>query len=63
MLRTKRLLLRFRRLSSNRVYLSKGEFKHNNNNVLISIYIFNRQKHNYLSKLKKIYLKNFNKKY
>lgn len=59
MLRTKRLLLRFRRLSSNRVYLSKGEFKHNNNNVLISIYIFNRQKHNYLSKLKKIYLKKF----
>lgn len=56
-IRTKRLLLRFRRLSSNRLYLSKGEFKHKNNSVLINIYLFNRQKHNYLSKLKNIYLK------
>jgi Mitochondrial ribosomal protein (VAR1) len=58
-IRTKRLLLRLRRLSSNRIYLSKGEFKHTNNSVLINIYIFNRQKYNYLSKLKNIYLKNF----
>ena len=58
-LRTKRLLLRFRRLSSNRIYLSNGEFKHTNNNVLVNIYIFNRQIHNILSKLKNIYLKKF----
>lgn len=58
-MRSKRLLLRLRRLSSNRIYLSRGEFKHINNNVLINIYIFNRQKHNYLSKLKNIYLKKF----
>lgn len=58
-LRTKRLLLRFRRLSSNRIYLSNGEFKHRNNNVLINVYIFNRQIHNYLYKLKIIYLKRF----
>jgi len=58
-LRSKRLLLRFRRLSSHRIYLSRGEFKHVNNNVLINIYTFNRQKHNYLSKLKNKYLKNF----
>jgi len=59
LLRSKRLLLRLRRLSSNRIYLSRGEFKHTNNTALISIYIFNRQKHNYLSKLKNIYLKKF----
>ena len=47
-IRTKRLLLRLRRLSSNRIYLSNSEFKHNNNSVLINIYIFNRQKHNYI---------------
>lgn len=58
-IRTKRLLLRFRRLSSNRLYLSNGEFKHKNNSVLINIYLFNRQKYNYLSKLKNIYLKKF----
>lgn len=53
-IRTKRLLLRLRRLSSNKIYLSKGEFKHSNNNVLINLYIFNRQKQNYLYRLKKI---------
>ena len=58
-IRTKRLLLRLRRLSSNRIYLSNGEFKHKNNSVLINIYLFNRQKYNYLSKLKNIYLKKF----
>jgi len=58
-MRSKRLLLRLRRLSSNRIYLSRGEFKHINNNVSINIYMFNRQKHNYLSKIKNIYLKKF----
>lgn len=58
-LRTKRLLLRFRCLSSNKIYLSNGEFKHTTNNVLVNIYIFNRQIHNYLFKLKNIYLKKF----
>lgn len=58
-IRTKRLLLRLRRLSSNRIYLSNGEFKHKNNSVLVNIYIFNRQKNNYLSKLKNIYLNKF----
>lgn len=58
-IRTKRLLLRLRRLSSNRIYLSNGEFKHKNNRVLVNIYIFNRQKNNYLSKLRNIYLKKF----
>ena len=52
-MRTKRLLTRFRRLSSNKVYLSSGEFKHTNNHVLITLYIFNRQKNNYLLALKK----------
>lgn len=60
-IRNKRLLLRLRRLSSNRIHLSKGEFKHSNNKVLINLYVFNRQKSNYLSKLKKIYLSKENK--
>lgn len=58
-IRIKRLLLRLRRLSSNRIYLSKGEFKHKNNSVIINMYIYNRQKYNYIYKLKKIYLKKF----
>lgn len=55
-MRTKRLLLRLRRLSSNKIYVSNGEFKHTNNKVLINIYVFNRQKDNYLLILKKRYL-------
>jgi hypothetical protein len=58
-MRTKRLLLRLRRLSSNKVYLSNGEFKHTNNKVSINLYVFNRQKYNYLSRLKNIYINNF----
>lgn len=58
-LRTKRFLFRFRRLSSNKIYISNGEFKHTNNKVLITLYIFNRQKNNYLLFIKKWYLKAF----
>lgn len=56
-IRTKRLLLRFRRLSSNKIYISNGEFKHTNSKVTINLYLFNRQKYNYMLAIKKLYLK------
>ncbi len=40
---------RARRLSSHKIYISKGEFKHTNNKVTINMYIYNRQKINYLN--------------
>jgi hypothetical protein len=58
-MRAKRLLLRFRRLSSNKIYISNGEFRHSNNKVIITLYVFNRQKYNYIFRLKNIYLKSF----
>lgn len=58
-MRTKRLLLRLRRLSSHKYYISNGGFKHTNNKVCINLYVFNRQKNNYLLSLKKSYLKTF----
>lgn len=58
-MRKERLLLRLRRLSSNKIYVSNGEFKHTNNNVIITLYLYNRQKHNYILKIKKEYLKVF----
>jgi CTP-dependent riboflavin kinase len=61
-LRKKALALRFRKVSTNRIFLSKGEFKHTNNKVIITLYVYNRQKNNYLLKLKKRYLKKFLKK-
>lgn len=61
-IRTKKIRNKHRRLSSNRIYLSKGEFKHTNNKVTITLYTFNRQKSNYLLKLKKRFIKKFLKK-
>jgi hypothetical protein len=58
-IRTKRLLRRLRKLSSNRIFISNGEFKHTNNKVTITLYVYNKQKNNYLLKLKKRYLRKF----
>jgi hypothetical protein len=56
------LLHRLRKLSSNKIFISNGEFKHTNNKVTITLYIYNKQKNNYLLKLKKRYLRKFFKK-
>lgn len=53
-MRTKRLLLRLRRLSLNKIFVSNGEFKHTNNKITITLYIFNRQKRSYLNRMKKL---------
>ena len=50
-----RLRIKIRILSSHKIYVSKGEFKHTNNKVIINIYIYNRQRYNYLYKIKKRY--------
>lgn len=55
-IRRKKLLKRRRRFFSNRIYVNNGEFKHTNDKVIITLYTYNRQKHNYLSILKKRYL-------
>ena len=60
-IRSSRLLLRLRRLSSHKIYVSNGEFKHTNNKVIITLYLFNRQKFNYDKKLiKSLYKSWFN---
>lgn len=60
-LRKKRLRLRLRKLSINKIFISDGEFKHTNDKLIITIYLFNRQKYNYLLKIKKKYLRLFKK--
>lgn len=55
-LRKTRLLPRLRRLSSHKIYVSNGEFKHTNDKVIITLYTYNRQKFNYLSLLNARYL-------
>ncbi len=53
---------KYRKLSSSRIFISKGEFKHTNNKVIITLYVFNKQKNNYLFKLKQRYLNKLKKK-
>ena len=60
-LRRKRLRRRLRKLSSNKIFVSDGEFKHTNDKVSITLYVYNRQKLNYLLKLKKRYTRFFKK--
>ena len=58
-LRKERLRHRLRKLSTNRIFVSDGEFKHTNDKVNITLYVYNRQKLNYLLKLKKRYIRLF----
>ena len=56
-IRSSRLLRRLRKLSSNKIYVSNGEFKHTNNKVVITLYLFNRQKFNFNKKIIKGFYK------
>jgi hypothetical protein len=61
-LRKKKLSNRLIKLSINKIFISDGEFKYTNDKVNITIYVFNRQKYNYLLKIKKKYIRLFKKK-
>mgnify|MGYP003742095135 CR=1 FL=1 len=60
-LRKERLRRRLRKLSTNKIFVSDGEFKHTNDKVVITLYVFNRQKYNYLLKIRKRYTRLFGK--
>lgn len=49
-----RLRIRARRLSTNRILVSRPEVKHTNDKVIITIYVYNRQKKYYLNKINRI---------
>jgi len=55
-IRRKRIYNRRIKLFISRIFLSKGEFKHTNNKVIITLYVYNKQKNNYLQKLKQRYI-------
>lgn len=61
LLRKERLRRRYRKISTNRIFISDGEFKHTNDKVNITLYVYNKQKLNYLLKLKKRYTILFSK--
>ena len=58
-LRSNKLLHRLRRLSFHKIYVSNGEFKHTNNKVVITLYLYNRQRVNYDKKIMKSFYKSW----
>ena len=52
--KSRRLRIRARRLSTNRILVSRAELKHTNDKVIVTIYVYNRQKKYYLNKINKI---------
>jgi hypothetical protein len=46
--------LNYKRFSSNKIFLSKAEMKHTNNNVIITLFIFNKNKNFIKYKLNKL---------
>jgi len=51
--KSKKIQVRFRRLSLNRILVSKAEINHTNNKAIIYVYFYNRSKKIFLYKLKK----------
>ena len=49
--RIRSLYIRFRKLSINRILVSKAELKHSSDKVTITVYVYNNQRSIYLSKL------------
>ena len=59
-IKSPRLRMRMRRLSTNRILVSKAEVKHTNDKLLITLYLYNKQKKYYINKIKKRYLLGLN---
>lgn len=53
-IKSKRLTTRIRRLSTNRIFVSRAEFKHTNSKVTVTLYIYNRQKKYFLNKIRRL---------
>ena len=50
---------RKRKLSTNKIFVGNSEFKHTNDKINITLYVYNRQRLNYLLNLKRRYLRLF----
>ena len=53
-IKSRRLRIRGRRLSTNRILISRAELKHTNDKVVVTIYIHNRQKEYYFNKMARV---------
>ena len=52
--KTKRMAMRFKRLSTKRVFVGKGELKHTNVKIIITFYLYDTERMFLINKLKKL---------
>jgi hypothetical protein len=52
-LKIKRTVNKFRRLSPRKIFVGKGELKHTNSKVIITLYLYNTDKMHLIRELKK----------
>lgn len=52
-----KLKAQLRRLSCNKIHINRGEYKHTNNKTTINLFVFNRQKNNYITGLYRKFFK------
>ena len=57
-IKSRRLRITNRRLSTNRILISRPELKHTNDKVVVTIYVYNRQKIFYYNKIFSLYTRN-----
>jgi hypothetical protein len=54
LLYSKRILIRFRRLFINKIFISKAELKHTSSKVIITLYVYNEERRVLLNRLRRI---------
>jgi len=59
LLRSKRIMIRFRRFSMNKIFISKAELKHTSSKVIITLYVYNEERRILLNKINRIETKLF----
>jgi hypothetical protein len=51
---SKRILTRFRRLATNKIFVSKAELKHTSTKVIITLYIYNEERRRLIKRLRRM---------
>jgi hypothetical protein len=49
-----RILTRFRRLATNKIFVSKAELKHTSTKVIVTLYVYNEERRRLIKRLKRI---------
>jgi hypothetical protein len=54
LLHGQRILTRFRRLATNKIFVSKAELKHTSTKIIVTLYVYNEERRRLIKRLKRI---------